>query len=242
MSNFLNSYRFGSTQILSDLEFAFSFKKRVATATNSLRIRRDNDDAETDLILEDSGEVDINSSVSAGGTLATWIGSNNGYMVTHYDQTGNGFDMTQATKTAQARIVTAGVWNGYIDYTVGNCVYLSSSGVNLSSGCVYLKVDRITNDTLYYLSQAVSSSSSILGMGTSFSSPNNKMRLMDFQGGGTDSNLGDETIPSGVNKLMFQGDGVSYKMRLNSTNQTITGTDSGTWYSFYFGAGRSTLR
>jgi len=145
----IDQYRFSSEDnIFTDLEFAFSFKKRVVGATLCLKIRRDSDDAETDLLLESSGEVDINSLVSAGGTLSTWIGSNDGYMVTDYDQKGNGYDMTQATTTRQARIVTAGAWNGFKDYTVGDCVYFSSGTYTLESGNVYVKADKLSSGAL----------------------------------------------------------------------------------------------
>lgn len=235
---------FGKAEILANVSLCFSFTKRVAEATYACRIRRDNDNAETDIILPNSGACDINSNVSTGGTLAAWIGSNNGYMVTDYDQSSNGLDMTQSNNSQQARIVTAGIWNGYKDYTVGNCVYLSSGALNDSIGSAYIKHDKVTNQVLYFLSQAKASglgNNYLLSLSVQFDSPNNKSRILDFTPT-VNQIVGDTAMISGINKTMYQSDGANYKVRINGVNQTntiVSGTETGNWFNFYSGDSRT---
>ena len=159
MIGLINQYRkniSGQGVSFDDLEFAYSFTKRVETATKCLRIRRDNDNAETDLLLEATGEVDINSTVSAGGTLSAWIGINNGFMVTDYDQTG-AHDFTQGINSRQAKIVNAGSWLGYKEYDGINDYYLTNTQWTSQIGSVYIKTGNTNNNTRYFLNQALPS-------------------------------------------------------------------------------------
>lgn len=219
----------------TDYEFVFSFKKRVATATKSCSVRRSNDNSVTDILFESTMEVNINSAVSAGGTLASWIGSNDGFMVTDYDQTGNGFDMTQSTASKQAKIISAGVWNGYKKYDGIDDVYLSSIPSLENQGSVYVKADKIDNIPLYHISQAKSGDNRILSLSIQFDSPNNKLRILDFTPT-FNQIVGNNFMNVGVNKIMYQSNGSSYKMRLNGVNQINTiasGTQTGNWFNDY---------
>jgi len=64
---------------------------------NCMRIRRDSDDAETDIGFDSSGDLDTAS-------IASHCGSANGYVVTWYDQSGNGNNATQSTAGSQPQI------------------------------------------------------------------------------------------------------------------------------------------
>jgi len=72
-----------------------------------IRIRRSSG-GETDVFADDSYELSLNSRVSAGGTLGNWIGSDDGFVVTWYDQSTNGNDATQGTAANQPKIVSGG--------------------------------------------------------------------------------------------------------------------------------------
>jgi hypothetical protein len=72
-----------------------------------IRIRRSSG-GETDVFADDSYELSLNSRVSAGGTLGNWIGSDDGFVKTWYDQSTNGNDATQSTPAAQPKIVSGG--------------------------------------------------------------------------------------------------------------------------------------
>jgi hypothetical protein len=79
---------------------AYSLRQlRSAHATAVVRVRRSSDSAEADFRA-----ADITS-----GAILSWVGSgNNGLVVTWYDQSGNGRDVTQATAGNQPTIVSSG--------------------------------------------------------------------------------------------------------------------------------------
>ena len=82
---------------------AYSAARRLATAyTGSLiRVRRSSDNAEQDIGYDANNVLDQSA-------LTTFVGANNGLVVTIYDQSGNAKDATQATAVNQPRIVNSG--------------------------------------------------------------------------------------------------------------------------------------
>jgi hypothetical protein len=70
---------------------------------NCLRVRRSSDNVESDIGFDGQGWLDENA-------LTSFIGANSGFVVTWYDQSGNGRNLTRssATPTEQPRIVNAG--------------------------------------------------------------------------------------------------------------------------------------
>lgn len=82
--------------------FAYSFRKlRTAYAGSAVRIRESGGNTEQDFGFDGSGNFD-----SAGA--ATFIGANSGFIVTWYDQSGNGLDVTQATAANQPQYDSSG--------------------------------------------------------------------------------------------------------------------------------------
>lgn len=111
-----NPYRFVSAggDPIGDtyaLDLGFSMRLLRTGVTHSMKIRRSSDDATTDVELTSSGSMTLSSTVSAGGTLGTWVGSNDGFVDTWYDQSTNGWDATQTVLASQPQIITAGVIN-----------------------------------------------------------------------------------------------------------------------------------
>lgn len=79
---------------------AYSLRSLSSSYTGPVvTVRRSSDDA----------EADFTASEVAGGALATWVGANDGFVKTWYDQSGNGRDATQATAGNQPTIVSSGV-------------------------------------------------------------------------------------------------------------------------------------
>ena len=72
-------------------------------ASNAVvRVRRDSDNA----------ELDFTATEVSDGTMLTWVGTggtDNGFVETWYDQSGNANNATQTTATSQPKIVIAGV-------------------------------------------------------------------------------------------------------------------------------------
>ena len=92
----------GATGLLADYPnaaAAYSLRNLISTNTNVVRVRRSNDQAEQDFTAAEITD----------GTLTTFTGANNGFVVTWYDQSGNSNNAAQATATNQARLVLSGV-------------------------------------------------------------------------------------------------------------------------------------
>ncbi len=81
---------------------AYSLRKLdTAYAGKAVNVRRSSDNTTADIGFTASGDLDTAS-------LLTFAGSGSAYVVTWYDQSGNGANVTQATQANQPRIVNAG--------------------------------------------------------------------------------------------------------------------------------------
>jgi hypothetical protein len=77
---------------------AYSVRKLDKDYTgNCMRIRRDSDDAETDIGFDSSGDLDTSAISSHGGSSSCFV-------VTWYDQSGNSNNATQSTAGSQPQI------------------------------------------------------------------------------------------------------------------------------------------
>ena len=135
----INPFIFGSvapSTYLVDLyspEGSFSFRKTSSTSTNAIRIRRSSDSAEQDIGFV-GDDLDTAS-------MAAFVGVNSAYLTTWYDQSGNGFNLTQTTATKQPRIVNAGTnetHNGFVcakydginDWLTGGTSFMNLNGLD----------------------------------------------------------------------------------------------------------------
>jgi hypothetical protein len=81
---------------------AYSLRKlRSFYSGSAIRVRRSSDNAESDIGFTGAGDLDE-------AALTTFVGANDGFVTTFYDQSGNGRDLVQATAGDQPRIVNAG--------------------------------------------------------------------------------------------------------------------------------------
>lgn len=81
---------------------AFSIRRlRTAYTGKAINVRRSSDNTTTDIGFTSAGDLDTSS-------LLTFAGSGNAFIVTWYDQSGNGANATQATAANQPQIVNAG--------------------------------------------------------------------------------------------------------------------------------------
>jgi hypothetical protein len=82
---------------------AYSAARRLATAYTGalIRVRRSSDNAEQNIGYDTNNVLDQSA-------LTAFVGANNGFVVTIYDQSGNGRNATQATASNQPRIVNSG--------------------------------------------------------------------------------------------------------------------------------------
>lgn len=89
----------------------YSFHKIKNDATKSVQLRLVPGGNFTDVLLEYDGAITMNSTVSTGGTLLDWVGSNSAAVSIWYDQTGNGNDLIQPSTGLQGYLVESGVLN-----------------------------------------------------------------------------------------------------------------------------------
>ena len=82
---------------------AYSLRRLSSSYSGSLiRVRRSSDNAEQDIGFDSNNVLDESA-------LTTFVGAgNNGYIVKWYDQSGNSYDETQSTASAQPQIVNTG--------------------------------------------------------------------------------------------------------------------------------------
>jgi hypothetical protein len=103
---YVDSYRYaaGTTYLLDEYPgaaAAYSLRVLAAAFENSdlVEVRRSSDDATSGFTAAEITD----------GTLTTWVGAgNDGFVVTWYDQSGNGDDATQSLSSSQPKIVSSG--------------------------------------------------------------------------------------------------------------------------------------
>jgi hypothetical protein len=100
---------------------AYSVRKlRSAYTGSAVRVRRSNDNTEQDIGFDGDGNLDESS-------LTTFVGANDGFVATWYDQSGNAINATQSTAAMQPRIVLSGV----IEKTNGKPTLFSNDAMEL---------------------------------------------------------------------------------------------------------------
>jgi hypothetical protein len=120
---------------------AYSLRKlRAAYTGAAVRIRRSSDNAESDIGF-------LNNEFDSAAAQ-TFCGAGNGFVTTHYDQSGNGINKTQTTAADQYQIVTSGVVNilgTKPSILTGNKPPMSISGITFKSEFLVGKLDAINS-------------------------------------------------------------------------------------------------
>lgn len=169
MSLIINPYSFGKgvvtplLDVFSGAAAAYSVRKlRTAYTGNALRVRRSNDNTESDIGFDGSGKLDE-------AALTSFVGANDGYVTKWYDQSGNGRDASHTTTTYQPRIASSGVIDNIsgtpaLNFEGGNKALLASAlasvfngeDVPLSFFGVYLATSNANYDCLWSFKRNVS--------------------------------------------------------------------------------------
>jgi hypothetical protein len=122
---------------------AYSLRKlRTAYTGSAIRVRRSNDNTEQDIGFTSSGDLDTAS-------LKTFVGANNGFITTWYDQSSSN-NLTQTTATRQARIINAGV----IDRQSGRPVVFFDGNDNLFTSADITHTDYSVFSAVYFRTAA----------------------------------------------------------------------------------------
>lgn len=128
----------GGGNLLLDLypgaKRAYSVRKLSSSYSGpALRVRRSSDNTEQDI-----GFVGEDLDTAA---ITSFVGANDGFVTTWYDQSGNGANATQSTATAQSTIVSAGTI-----YTAG-----TKPAIYASSGRSYMTFTTFTTNQVAQL-------------------------------------------------------------------------------------------
>jgi hypothetical protein len=112
------------TQRFSGVTAAYSLRKLNPKQVNCIRVRRSSDNTEQDIGFV-WNRLDTAS-------LLSFVGAGNGFVTTWYDQSGNGYNITQGAAAAQPRIVNGGV----LENQLGKPCLTYSGGQTLISAAI----------------------------------------------------------------------------------------------------------
>jgi len=171
-------YEVGSSYPLdtyTNASTAIAFRKLKTGAVNCCQIRRSSDNALAIVLLEDTGFISLSSSIVAGGTLGTWLGSDNGFIKTMYDQTGNGNDWVTFATSEEPIIATSGVLNvdtnGNVTASFDNLGNrINANYTNASTVSTVFSVFESSDTSFVLYRDSLSGGVRFIGVGTSGSS------------------------------------------------------------------------
>ena len=218
---FMGTQAGGDTYLLDSYgsaTVAYSLRKLSSSATNAIRVRRSNDNSETDIGFV--GEALDTTS------LTSFVGANSAYIVKWYDQSGNSNDATQSTTAQQPRIINAG--------TLETINSLPALFFDSSNDYFDLTSNVATSDTSNWV-QVLNRSSSTLNMtlGTTTSSPygpywysDNNLYYAPSNGGGSSGRINGNT----GHRLIFT-DAVGGQVGFYDNNSLVTGITVGYSYA-----------
>ena len=181
---------------------------------NAIRVRRSSDDTEQDIGFDANGDLDTTALLAFVGTG----GTDNGFVTTFYDQSGNGNNATNATASEQPLVVSGGTlveenskaaldFDGVDDVLV-NSAY-SYTGTDIPFSIIY--TGSFVND---------SSNQRMVVLGTSsasFSAINGLLSTVTFNGSSGGGDNKNETIATGT----FNG--TQHLIEIYSNGTTGTG-------------------
>lgn len=194
------------------------------------------DNADSDVVRvrrsSDNAEADFNGTEINDGTLTTWVGANDGFVVTYYNiGTQAASDITQATTTNQARIVASGVLvtnaegNGASDFLW--------DGVNPS----YYEVTT-TRPSQPFTTMHHIDGTAFLGCVLRFGASNSgrvfigqtSSKIRVHLGSNTESS----TLTASTNRVMVLADGASSATRVNADAETSINPGTGNGSDPYY--------
>jgi hypothetical protein len=122
---------------------AYSLRKLRSGYTGSaIRVRRSSDNTEQDIGFTSAGNLDESA-------LTTFVGANDGFVVTWYDQSTNGFNLTQSTADNQPIIVSSG---NIVSVSGIKTIHFNGTAKNLTA--TFNGVLNATHFHLFYNNQA----------------------------------------------------------------------------------------
>ncbi len=217
----------------------YSLRKLSCTYSGSaIRVRRSSDNTEQDIGFV-SDYVDTAS-------MKTFVTSNSAYVVTFYDQSGNGYNATQSTAANQPRIMNAGAieyQNSKVTmYFDGSNDGLVASSVPLNTYTTLFAVVKTTTGKPMFFEHSPNANHND---GFYFYGSNGQSWYFKRSGSGNDASGSGSWLGSNiaVASLIYNGSGTYYKNGTSQSNGSVNGSSlSNTsttkdFYIFYRGGG-----
>jgi hypothetical protein len=141
----------------------YSLRQLKTGVTSVVRVRRSSDNSEQDFTTDEITD----------GTLTTWTGANDGFVVTWYDQSGSN-NITQSTAANQPRLVVAGALETLSSLPTLN--YLTDDYLSLGSGLSAISAEPLSIFTVYS-SDVSTGFSSILSNNSTGATSNSRVQV-----------------------------------------------------------------
>jgi hypothetical protein len=190
---------------------------RSAYTGKAMNVRRSSDNAAQDIGF-------VNGVLDTASLLA-FVGANNGFVTTWYDQSGNGRDVAQATAANQPQIVSSGAVT--LLNSVPALTGVTNGALNTSAAATWLNG---TPYTISCVAQPANTTSTFILCGTNGASTNVELQIGPYNGNVSNNWIigqfgNDANIPYLPNTNPF----VSTSMRFTSGSQLwLNGTSIGT--------------
>lgn len=187
----------------------YALRRGLTAYTGPLiRLRRSSDNAEDDFGWLPNGDLEV-------AAIAAWLGEDDGYVTTWYDQSGNGRNATQGTASMQPAYIASGQ-NGkpVLRFNGSHAIRVPQTAVALIGSLLI----RFSNYTSGYLSGIWSTVSG--GPGTFTFVPNSSGQMVFGHGGRTDNShpaVTEGVVATAAGNFYYNGDLVSAGEMTSST-------------------------
>jgi hypothetical protein len=206
-----------SMQTTQSFAVAYSVRKVISTYTGfAMRVRRSTDNALLNVGFTSSGDLDTTA-------LSTFIGANNGFVETWYDQSVNGKNMTQTNTGLQPQIVFSGTYKYIgtrptIDFRQNKGVF-NSSAATIAAAAGVIKAETTSYSEHHAILDANNRMGGLLQNGdTNFHG--NKYPALLWKNG---TSIANNASLSPINQSMV----VSYTTALTSAGNLCVGNYDG---------------
>ena len=195
-----------------------------------IEVRRSSDNAVTDVFFDGSGNISLTSLVSAGGTLGTWVGANDGliskwYGLTPDNKVHTNKTATQVSTTGQPQFIIGGV----INTKGGNATLDMTSGFLFLEAPANIDMDADKSFMILHISWAHNLNTNSTVWSTIASSSPNTQRLIAQQDLTSNKDVHFMSSSGGTFRTKYLAQENNVDPRLNTLN--IDGSDMKSYFN-----------
>ena len=195
-----------------------------------IEVRRSSDDSVTDVFFDGSGNISLTSLVSAGGTLGTWVGANNGFISKWYGLTPDNKvhtdkTATQVSTTGQPQLIIGGV----INTKGGNATLDMTSSFLFLEAPANIDMDADKSFMILHISWAHNLNTNSTVWSTVATSSPNTQRLIAQQDLTSNKDVHFMSSSGGTSRTKYLAQENNVDPRLNALN--IDGSDMKSYFN-----------